>query len=64
MGVALLRLPLTRAQIEDGHLVRVSRREASNSRSHFLCRRPFEERGAVLELAERIRIMSEVKDIS
>lgn len=64
LGVALLRLPLAQAQVADGHLVHISKREAANPRSHFLCRRPVEERGAVLELAERIRIVSKAKNIS
>lgn len=54
LGVALARLPLAQAWLDDGRLVAVSHRAVVNPHAHFIVQRPGEDREPVLRLQARL----------
>jgi LysR family glycine cleavage system transcriptional activator len=58
MGVALARLPLAQAWLDDGRLALVSPRAIANPLGHFIVQRPGEDREPVLRLHARLAALA------
>jgi DNA-binding transcriptional LysR family regulator len=54
LGVAMARLPLAQAWLDEGRLVAVSGRSVANPQAHYLVHRPDEARAPVLRLLSRL----------
>jgi DNA-binding transcriptional LysR family regulator len=61
LGVTLLRLPLAKHVLSRGTLHPVSGRAIRNPASHFICMRENESRVAVIQVADRLRRMSDAE---
>jgi LysR family glycine cleavage system transcriptional activator len=59
LGVALARLPLAQAWLDDGRLRAVSHRAVANPHAHFIVQRPGEDREPVLRLQARLAALVE-----